>query len=140
MAELHQSILLPRAMRRDGAIARIGKVLSALPEDKAWRVDVCEQKPTRSIPQNKLLWSLYQQIIEKGGEAMQGWRKEEIHDFMLGEWAGWDRVEMFGRVKMRPQRRSSKLSKQDFADFLDFIAQFMAEHGVFLDMPEGDRW
>jgi hypothetical protein len=136
MADLHQSILLPRSMSREGAIARIGKVLAALPMDKAWRIEIHEQKAKRSLSQNRLLWSLYQQVIDKGGEAMAGWRKEEVHDFFLGEWAGWDRVEVFGRVKLRPLRRSSALNKQDFADFIDFIVTFMADRGVWLDMPE----
>lgn len=91
----------------------------------------------RSDPQNALLWALYQQVIDKGGEAMRGWTKEDLHDFFLGDHFGWERLEsdLLNRAKMRPVRRSSKLSKIEFVDYTDHIVRFMAERGVILDLP-----
>ena len=40
------------------------------------------------------------------------------------------------RKRMRPIRRSSKLSKTEFAGFIAFIQQRMAEHGIYVPDPE----
>jgi len=130
-------IRLPKLMRRDGQIRRLGVMLEALPLDRAWKVTIEEDRPKRSDTQNALLWSLYQQVIDKGGEAMRGWTRDDLHDFFLGEHFGWERLEsdLINRAKMRPVRRSSRLSKIEFADYTDHIVRFMAERGVILDLP-----
>ncbi len=135
-----QSILLPRLMDRTGIIARIGKVLTALPIDKAWRLNIEESKPTRSPQQNKLLWAIYGQIIAKGGETMSGWDKEDLHDFFLLEHFGGEPRKLLGRTRMVPNRRSSRLNKQEFSDYVDHIVRFMAERAVFIDLPSDEGW
>lgn len=67
---------------------------------------------------------------------MQGWRPEELHEFFLIEHFGHEVREMFGRKKLVPLNRSSKLSKMQFADFVAHIQQFMAERGMFLPDAE----
>src|SRR5689334_13123515 len=113
-------------------------VLDALPAEKDYELTLCEKKRTRSLSQNRLLWSLYQQIIDRGGEAMQGWDRDDLHTFFLGNFHGWDKVKLFGQTRLRPMGRSSNLSKQEFSDYVDSIVRFMAERGVVLDLPEGD--
>ncbi len=135
MAEPLHLFKLPRG-RRDSR--RIMLVLDALPPEKDYELTLCETKRTRSLSQNRLLWSLYQQIIDRGGEAMQGWDRDDLHQFFLGNFHGWDKVKLFGQTRMRPMGRSSNLSKQEFSDYVDSIVRFMAERGVVLDLPEGD--
>lgn len=127
---------LPRG-RRD--CRRIMVVLDSLPADKDYELSLTEKKRTRSLSQNRLLWSLYQQIIDRGGEAMQGWDREDLHAFFLGNFHGWEKVRLFEQSRMRPMGRSSNLSKQEFSDLVDSIVRFMAERGVVLDLPE-DGW
>jgi hypothetical protein len=119
-------------MSREGAIARIARVLGTLSQECAWRVEVVEHKPTRSTQQNKYLWGLVYPTILKAGK-LEGWTAEEVHDYCLGECYGWETVVGFGRKRIRPIRRSSKLSKQDFTDYIAFIQQRMAEHGIYIE-------
>lgn len=103
---------------------------------KQWRVTIEEAKSRRSQNQNRYLWLIYGEIIKNGGEAMQGWRPEELHEFFLIEHFGHEVHDIFGKKKLVPLNRSSKLSKAEFADFVAHIQQFMAERGMFLPDPE----
>lgn len=129
---------LPRSVRRDHVIAGIAKRLASLPMEQAFDVEVKERKPRRSLPQNKFLWAIYGYIIKVGGEAMRGWTTDDLHTFFLGEHFGWEEKRIFGRRKMVPVRRSSRLNKQEFTDYVDGIASFMASQGVYVPTPEDD--
>ena len=135
-----QSIILRKLLPREGTIDRIASVLHNLPLDRSWRLEIHEQKPQRSIQQNKLLWSIYGQIIAKGGEAMQGWSKDDLHEFFLIDHFGGEPKKLFERTRIQPYRRSSKLTKQEFSDLVDHIVRFMSNRGVFIDMPEDTDW
>lgn len=130
-----QTVILPRLLSRDRAIERVAAILRSLPMDRAWTISVAEKKPKRSLSQNALLWAIYGEIIKKGGEAMAGWESSELHDFFLMQHYGTETVEMFGKRKMRPLRRSSGLSKMEFSDHVEFILRFMADKGVWLSIP-----
>jgi hypothetical protein len=130
-----QEFILPAIVGREAVIARIAKVLGGLAPETAWRIEIKEHKATRSTQQNRYLWGVvYPTILEAG--KLEGWTTEEVHDYCLGEHFGWETVEGLGRKKIRPIRRSSKLNKQEFTDFIAFIQQRMAEHGIFIADPE----
>lgn len=131
-----QHFILPKLAAREGAIERITRILGTLSHECAWRIEVHEHKPTRSHAQNRLLWSLYEEIIKRGGEQMQGWDKEDLHTFFLCNHFGSEVRELFGRKRHIPLRTSSKLSKMEFVDLIESIVRFMAERGVVLDMPD----
>jgi hypothetical protein len=133
-----QTFTLPRAVGREGQIQRIAKFLAGLSPEKGWAVKVDEHKPKRSLPQNALLWALYGDVIERGGEAMRGWNKDDLHDFFLIEAHGAERVTMFGRTKLRPTKRTSTMTKQELTDHIHFIVSFMAGQGVLLDLPDSE--
>src|SRR6185436_10832612 len=101
----------------------------------AFVIKVEELKPRRSENQNSMLWALYTDIIDMGGEDLRGYTKEELHEFFLGNHFGWDIKDVFGKKKHVPRRRSSGLNKQEFSDYVESIARFMAERGVVLQMP-----
>lgn len=128
-----QLIILPKGGdRRDHACS----VIRGLNVELPWKLVIAEYKPQRSDQQNRWLWSMYQQIIEVSGETMRGWTKDDLHEFFLGEWSGWETVEGFGRKRMKPMRRSSALNKQEFSDYAAFIQRYMAERGVYLSDPD----
>lgn len=127
-----QFIILPRALPRERMIARFGVFLSHLPLDKAWRVEVHEHKPTRSDQQNRYLWGVVYKTI---CEHLDGWTAEDVHEYMLGEHFGWQEISGLGRRRIKPLRRSSKLNKQEFADYIAFVHRRMAEHGVYIPDP-----
>jgi hypothetical protein len=93
------------------------------------------RKSRRTNDQNALLWSLYEDILRKGGEALGGWTKDDLHEYVLGEFWGWDKHEAFGRARLKPKKRSSRLTKLEFSDLLEFIVRRMAEHGIVLQLP-----
>jgi hypothetical protein len=100
---------------------------------RAWVVKIEEKKPKRSENQNRFLWGVvYREICKH----LEGWDAEDVHEYMLGEWSGWETLEGMGRKRIRPIRRSSKLNKQEFADFVSFIQRKAAEHGIFIPDPE----
>lgn len=134
----NQSILLPRSLSREGAIARISRVLAALPLDLAWRVEVHEQKPKRSHGQNDYMWALYDFIIKRGGVEMEGWTKDDLHEYFLQKHFGSRIITFMGDRKRVPMRRSSRLNKQEFTDYLEFVLRYMAEKGVYLPSPDDD--
>lgn len=131
-----QAFILPRALARVGIIGRIALILGKLPMDKAWRLEIHEHIAARSIQQNRYLWAIYDEIIKRGGEALAGTTKEELHEFFLMYHFGHEEVRIFGRRKLRPLRRSSRLNKQEFADFVEAILRFMAERGVYIESPD----
>ena len=127
--------ILPRSATREGMIARIARVLAALPIDASWAIEVREHKPTRSTQQNRYLWgAVYPAILAQG--KLDGWTSEEVHEYCLGECFGWETVSGFGRKRIRPLRRSSRLNKQEFADYVAFIQRRMAEHGIIVPDPD----
>jgi hypothetical protein len=93
------------------------------------------RKSKRTNSQNATLWMVYQQIIDRGGEDLSAFTKEDLHEFFLINYFGSDTHELFGLKRLKPHRRSSRLTKAEFADFLDHIVRFMAEKSVVLDLP-----
>jgi len=129
-------ITVPTGQMRAASVARAVRMLANLPAGKQYVVEIKEKKPRRSNDQNALLWALYTQIIERGGEAMAGWTKEDLHEFFLGNHFGWQKLEGLGRPRMKPLRRSAGLNKQEFSDYVESIIRFMADKGVALDTPD----
>ena len=134
MAE--QSFILPRLMNRERQIERIAATLKGLAQDRAWRISVGEHKERRTDSQNRYLWGIvYRTILDAG--QLEGWDNEDLHEYLLGECFGWEVVEGFGKKRMRPVRRSSRLNKEEFAKYIDFIQRMMAGHGIYI--PDADK-
>lgn len=94
------------------------------------------RKARRSNDQNALLWALYSDAIRLAGETLGGWTTEDIHSFMLGEYFGWERYSAFGMTRQKPKRRSSRLTKLEFSDYVAFVVQRFAEHSIILTLPD----
>jgi hypothetical protein len=93
------------------------------------------KKSRRTNDQNALLWALYDDVLKQGGETLAGWTKEDLHDFALGSYFGWDRYEAFGMKKVKPKQRSSRLAKSEFSNFVEHFVMQMAQHGIYLKLP-----
>jgi hypothetical protein len=133
---LNQSFVLPKVTPcQPRYIDRISTVIKSLDAQKAWKVEITEVKRVRTDPQNKFLWAMYSDILRLGGEDMAGWSRNDLHDFFLMDHFGTETYEVFGRKRVRAVRRSSRLNKQEFSDYIAHIQQFMAERGVYLASP-----
>jgi hypothetical protein len=133
---MNQTIILPR-MCAVGTADRACQVIKALPSDRAWKIEIAENKRKRSDDQNRYLWGgVYPSIIAAGGEQLRGWTAEDLHEFFLGEIYGWEVIEGFGRKRMKPVRRSSKMNTTEFSEFVAQIQQRMAQMGIYVPDPE----
>ena len=93
------------------------------------------KKSRRSLDQNSLIHVLFDETIKLGGEALGGWTREDIKEWALGEYWGWDQCTAFGRTRLKPKKRSSRMTKQEAGDFIEWYVRTMAEHGIVLKLP-----
>jgi hypothetical protein len=129
--------IFPAKKPRDERLDKLIRFIHKLPENVPWQISIDRYKKMRSNGQNAYLWGVcYKTILEHGGEQLAGWRPEDIHDYMLGECYGWETIEGFGRKRMRPIQRSSKMSTTEFMDYIAFIQQKAAELGIFIEDPQ----
>jgi hypothetical protein len=111
-------------------------VAASVTEDQAWQVTVEPFRRPRTNQQNAFLWGVvYPTIIEAGGEALRGWTEDDLHEYFLGEVFGWEVLEGMGRKRMKPVRRSSRMTKTEFADYLEAISQRCANLGIVIPEP-----
>lgn len=120
-----------RLRKGERSLTRLVAFLSALGKDREWKVEVSEFKRTRSNEQNAYLWGVAYPAILK---HLPGWDADDIHEYCLGECFGWETLEGLGRRRLRPVRRSSRLSTTEFSDYVGHIQRTMAERGI--DVPD----
>ena len=130
---MRQEWIIPASDGRKAAIERVGVVLTRLPHSR-YRITIEDAKSKRSDAQNRYIWGVVYPTILAAGK-LEGWSSEDLHTYLLGEHFGWELVEGFGRKRQRPIRRSSKLSKLEFVDYVSFIQQRMSEHGIYVPDP-----
>jgi len=129
-----QIFILPPDHREPAANRMLAFALAMLP-GKRIRVEVSEYRKRRSDEQNRYLWGVcYAALRDATGQPPEDW-----HEYMLGEWAGWEETSLFGRKRLRPMRRSSKLTTGEFADYVAFVQQRAAENGVYIPDPDEAR-
>jgi len=109
--------------------------IERIPMARKWRVEIALYRKRRSDQQNRYLWGVaYKALKDATGQPADDW-----HEYFLGEHFGWETVELFGKKKIRPIQRSSKLTTMEFMDFVDFIQSRAAEYGIYIPDPnEGD--
>lgn len=129
---MNQTFRLPPSASRVGVIERIAKVLHNLPLGQAWELSLAEYRPKRSNQQNRYLFGVVYPTIM---HHLEGWNVEDVHEFMLGSWSGWEIIEGFGAKRRKPIRRSSRLTTVEFQDYVAHIQQFMSERGVYIPDP-----
>lgn len=141
-----QSTILPRSMPRERTVANFSRFLLALPLDRAWRVEVCEHKPTRSDQQNRYLNGVCYKVL---GNAI-GYERDEVSEFLCGTYWGWKDKRVpkkpscptgIESVPIRTTTRNERgerdvLNKSDFADYVAFVHRFAASKGILIPDPE----
>jgi hypothetical protein len=126
--------IFPKGTSRE-AIAQ-AVVLSIRDTDTAYQITVEPFKRPRTNQQNAYLWGVvYPTIIEAGGETLRGWQCDDLHEYFLGEIYGWEVLEGMGRKRMKPIRRSSRMTRVEFMDYLEQISQRCANLGIVIPEP-----
>ena len=128
--------IFPKGTTPEQLAVAATRMVQGLDPSRAWCIEVLEWKRPRTDQQNRFLWGVcYPAILEGGGETLAGWTRDDIHEYMVGEWGGWETLQGFGRKRMRPIKRSSKLTKQEFSDYLLFLETRCAEMGIVIPEP-----
>lgn len=130
---MSQTFVLHKDASREMVLANAIRFLHALPITKAWKIEVAQHAKRRSDVQNAYLWGVVYPAFTR---VLPGWDAEDVHEYLLGEHFGWERIEGMGRVRLKPVRRSSKLSTVEFMDYVDFCQRKGAEHGIFVPDPD----
>jgi hypothetical protein len=129
--------LLPAGKPWDAVTARLTMHLNKCDHGKSWLVTVELKKSTRSLQQNAYVWGVcYPTILEAGGETLRGWTATDLHELFLIEHFGHEVIEGFGRKRLKPLKRSAKLSTVEFSDFIAYIHRRAAEIGVVIPDPD----
>lgn len=126
----------------------ITSFVARLPLEEAFRVTIAHVRPTRSDAQNRYLWGAVYPAIQKAlpeiteDPNLLNMDDETLHELMLGTHFGWKRIFIENARKIgedlvlvKPQRTSSRLNKQEFADFVMHIQQYWAERGIYVPDP-----
>lgn len=128
--------IFPKGTPPEQIAAAAAVLVRELDPSKSWKVTLEEFKPRRSTSQNNFLFGVvYPAVLEGGGEQLRGWSTSDLHEFFLIEAFGSEIIEGFGRKRHKPLRRSSKLTKQEFSDFLALIESRCAELGIQIPEP-----
>ena len=123
--------IFPRGTHADDIIRAVATMMGAIDTSKSWCITVEPWKRKRSDAQNRFLWGVaYPMILEQGGETLGGWTRDDLHEYFLGECFGWEVLEGFGRKRMRPLKRSSALTKEEFTEYLMFLEQRCIDMGM----------
>ncbi len=126
--------VLPAGLRRREAVEVLIRFIRQLDLGSPWRWTCIPYKPRRSQRQNSYLWGVcYATILKEG--SLEGWVAEDLHDFFLGEHFGWETIYGFRKRRIKPIRRSSKLSTTEFMEYVAFIQRYMSAKGVVIPDP-----
>jgi hypothetical protein len=130
-----EAFTLPAGVTRTGQVARIAAFLASLSSACGWVIEIKRLQKRRSDPQNRYLWGVAYPAILK---HLPGWEAQDLHDYCLGECHGWERLEGLSRVRLKPLKRSSKLSVPEFMDYVAWIQRTFAEKGIYVPDPNED--
>lgn len=126
-----KTVLLP-AEDREKALIKLALMLRSFAPGKPVKVEISQYHASRTNEQNRYLWGVcYKTLEDSTGQEASDW-----HEYMLGEWSGWEVYELMGQKRKRPARRSSILNKVEFADYIDFIQKRAAQNGIHIPDPE----
>ena len=125
--------ILAKETDRANMLRRIESFIELLPQDKAWEVLVRPFRKTRSNLQNRALWGIAYKLLSDH----TGHEPDELHEYFLGEFGGWEVKDFFGQKKRVPKIRSHNMKTTDFSDFYAFIQRKAAELlGLYIPDPD----
>jgi hypothetical protein len=123
--------VFPKGTSADAMAAAITRMVQGLAPDRVWAVEVSEWKKPRTNQQNAYLWGVvYPMVLEAGGEALAGWTRDDLHEYFLGEVWGWETLEGFGKKRLRPLKRTSRMTAAEFTEYLHGIENRLMDLGI----------
>lgn len=100
---------------------------------KADRCPTCGRAHTRSSEQNRMYWSLLNEMADKLKPSGKDYSADTWHIYCKQRFLGQDDVRLpNGKIITRP-RSTTSLDKAEMSDYLMRVEQFAAQLGVFND-------
>ncbi len=121
---------------RQGQKQALAAYLAALPDTKAYTVDVKQYRRPKTHPQLRFLWGIvYRKIIENADNPKP--KPETLNFYLMGECWGWEVTELNGgEIERKPMRRLSDLNTLEIGQYWAFIQRRMAEtRGLYIPDP-----
>lgn len=120
---------------KDGKLQRnvSQQIVDLLPHYEGKRVEITIQrlKSTRSVQQNRLWW-LYMNIISKE----LGYTTDECHEIFKLKLLRREKIDERTGEVFEYSGSTAKLNKSDFADLVNELIRFCAEHlSIILPLP-----
>ena len=108
------------------------RLIQDLNPDLPWQVVAKRHKKKRSNPQNAYHWGvIIKMICDEAGHD-----KNEIHEYLLGEYAGWVEYDVLGKLKVKPARRSHDMTVDEFDHFNGWCLAWASKNlGMVIPMP-----
>ena len=123
--------IFPKGTTPEQMAVAVTRMTQGLDPSKVWVVEVAEWKKPKTSQQLAYLWGVvYPMIMEAGGEALQGWTRDDLHEYFLGEIFGWETLTGLGKKRLRPLKRTSRMTKQEFTEYLHGIENRLIELGI----------
>lgn len=134
---------LPKGIRN---LSRIVAFLSALSPSKAWRIEVTEDRDSRSIQQCRYLNGVAYKLLSDA----TGYERDDISEFMCGTYWGWKQKKVpktpsnpegvedvpLRTTTTNEQGKRQVISTLEFMEFVAFVQRFAAKKGVFIPDPD----
>jgi hypothetical protein len=128
--------IFPKRTSKEAIVSAVAVLVRDIDTSKAWQVTVEEFKKPRTNQQNAYLWGVvYPAILEAGGEMLRGWLADDLHEYFLGEVYGWETLEGMGRKRLRPLKRTSRMTRSEFMEYLEQVSQRCANLGIVIPEP-----
>jgi hypothetical protein len=123
--------IFPKGTTPEQIAVAVTRMTQGLDPARVWSIEVTEWKKPKTNQQSRYLFGVvYPMIMEAAGESLRGFTRDDLHDFFLGEIWGWETIEGFGRKRLRPLKRTSRMTKQEFTEYLYGIENKCIEMGI----------
>ena len=122
---------------RSSVLSALTAQLEGLPRDKAFVVSVTPE--TRSLRQNSYLWGVvYAEIVDYMKHEHQcEYSAEAVHEVLKIKFLPHT-VEQMHRRSVKIYRTTTKLTKEEFSDYLEKVFAWAAEFGLVISSPDWD--
>lgn len=122
----------------------LNRVLSTLALGEEFGLTIFELQDKRSSKANRALWGpVYDSILLQLADAVgydrheRSAAKELIHEGLTGKYGGYETCPVTKREVRK--FRTSKATKQQFTDYIEWVARYCAEeYGIVVELP-GER-
>lgn len=113
---------------------KVRDIVSRLDPSKPWSVEIKPYRKARTNDQIRYYWGVIVTLLADETGAT----KDEMHEFLMMEYFGFEEYEIFGKRKLRPVRTLSSpdlLPRSEMSNLFDYCIYFAAQQGILIPYP-----